>query len=84
MDSIRLMRLKIMLTNGRRAIEVGFSSVVATLFGRLESLSDLPVTIAVLLESVHEELQLITEAFVIVHGSGPMYQRGKNSLLEEW
>jgi hypothetical protein len=33
LDSIRLKRLKVMLTTGRRATEVGFSGVVATLFG---------------------------------------------------
>jgi hypothetical protein len=33
LDRIRLMRLKVVLTNERRATEVGFSEVVATLFG---------------------------------------------------
>jgi hypothetical protein len=33
LDSIRLMRLKVVLTKGRRATEAGFSEVVATLFG---------------------------------------------------
>jgi hypothetical protein len=42
---------------------------------------DLPVTVAVPLESVHEGLQLIMKAFVITQGSGPMYQRGKHSLF---
>jgi hypothetical protein len=47
----------------------------------IESLSDLPVTVAVPLESVPEELKLIMEAFVITQCSGPMYQRGKHSLF---
>jgi hypothetical protein len=42
---------------------------------------DLPVTAAVPLESVPEELQRIMEAFVITQGSGPMYQCGKHSLF---
>jgi hypothetical protein len=67
------MRLKVVLTNGRRPTEVGFSGVVVTLFGWLKSLSDLPVTVAVALESVPEELQLIMVAFMITQGSGPMY-----------
>jgi hypothetical protein len=33
LDSILLMRLKVVLTNGRRPTEVGFSGVVVTLFG---------------------------------------------------
>jgi hypothetical protein len=33
LDSIWIMRLKVVLTKGRRATEVGFSGVVATLFG---------------------------------------------------
>jgi hypothetical protein len=33
LDSIRLMRLKVVLTKGRRATEVVFSGVVATIFG---------------------------------------------------
>jgi hypothetical protein len=41
----------------------------------IESPSDLPVTAAVPLESVPEELQLIMGAFVITQSSGPMYQR---------
>jgi hypothetical protein len=33
LKSLRLMLLKVVLTNGRRATEVGFSGVVATFFG---------------------------------------------------
>jgi hypothetical protein len=47
----------------------------------IESMSDLPVTVAIPLESVPEELQLIMEAFLITQGSDSMYQRGKHSLL---
>jgi hypothetical protein len=43
--------------------------------------ADLPVTVAVPLESVLEKLQLIIKTFVITQGSGPMYQRGKHSLF---
>jgi hypothetical protein len=37
--------------------------------------SDLPVSIAVPLESVPQEFKFIMKAFVITQGSGPMYQR---------
>jgi hypothetical protein len=47
----------------------------------IESPSDLTVTVAVPLESVLKKLQLIMKAFVIIKGSGPMYQRGKHSLF---
>jgi hypothetical protein len=47
----------------------------------IESPSDLPVTVAVPLESVLKKLQLIMKASVITQGSGPMYQRGKHSLF---
>jgi hypothetical protein len=47
----------------------------------IESPSDLPVTVAVPLESVLEKLQLIIKTFVITQVSGPMYQRGKHSLF---
>jgi hypothetical protein len=50
-------------------------------FRRIESLSDLPVTVAIPLESVLEKLQLIMKTFVITQGSGPMYQRRKHSLF---
>jgi hypothetical protein len=46
-----------------------------------EGPSDLPVTAAVPLESVPEELQRFMEAFVMTQGSGPMYQCGKHSLF---
>jgi hypothetical protein len=80
LNSIRLMRLKVILTKGRRATEVGFSGVVATLLW-IESLSGLPVTVAFPLESVLEKLQLIMKTFVITQGSDPMYQRGKHNLF---
>jgi hypothetical protein len=69
-----------MLTKGRRVIEVGFSEIVATLRW-IESPSDLPVTVAVPLESFCEKLQLIMKTFMITQGSDPMYQRGKYSLF---
>jgi hypothetical protein len=48
----------------------------------IESPSDLPVTVAVPLESVLEKLQLIMKTFAITQGSGPtMYQHGKHSLF---
>jgi hypothetical protein len=47
----------------------------------IESPSDLPVTVAVPLESVLEKLQLIMKTFVITQGFVPMYQRGKHSLF---
>jgi hypothetical protein len=47
----------------------------------IESPSDLPVTVAVPLESVLEKLQVITKTFVITQGSGPMNRRGKHSLF---
>jgi hypothetical protein len=47
----------------------------------IESPSDLPVTVAIPLESVLEKLQLIMKTFVTTQGSGPMYQRGKHSLF---
>jgi hypothetical protein len=59
LDSIQLMCLKVMLTKGRRATEVGNS------LQWIESPSDLPVTITILPESVPEELQLIMRAFMI-------------------
>jgi hypothetical protein len=48
---------------------------------RIENPSDLPVTVAVPLESDLEKLQLIMKTFVITQGSGPMYQREKHSLF---
>jgi hypothetical protein len=47
----------------------------------IESPSDLPVIVAVPLESDLEKLQLIMKTFVITQASGPMYQHGKHSLF---
>jgi hypothetical protein len=47
----------------------------------IEGLSDLPVTVAVPLESVLQKFKFIMKTFVITQGSGPMYQRGKHSLF---
>jgi hypothetical protein len=44
-----------------------------------ENPSDLPVTVAVPLESVLEKFKLIMKTFVITQG--PIYQRGKHSLF---
>jgi hypothetical protein len=70
--------LKVVLTNGTRETKVGFSGESLRW---IDSPSDLPVTVAVPLESVPEELQLIMKTFVITQGSGPMYQRGEHSLF---
>jgi hypothetical protein len=43
--------------------------------------SDLPVTVAVPLESVLQEFKFIMKTFVITQGSGPMCQRGEHSLF---
>jgi hypothetical protein len=49
----------------------------------IEGPSDLPVTVAVPLESVLQKFKFIMKTFVITQGSGPMYKRGKHSLLLE-
>jgi hypothetical protein len=43
--------------------------------------SELPVTVAVPLESVLQEFKFIMKTFVITQGSGSMYQRGEHSLF---
>jgi hypothetical protein len=43
--------------------------------------SDLPVTVAVPLESVFQKFKFIMKTSVITQGSGPMYQRGEHSLF---
>jgi hypothetical protein len=43
--------------------------------------SDLPVTVAVPLESVLQKFKFIMKTFVITQGSGPRYQRGEHSLV---
>jgi hypothetical protein len=67
-------------TNGRRVTEMGFFGG-RVILRWIESLSDLSVTVAVLPESVPEEIQLIMEAFVITQVSGPMHQHGKHNLF---
>jgi hypothetical protein len=47
----------------------------------MEAPSDLPVTIAVTLESVLQKFKFIMKTFLITQGSGSMYQRGKHSLF---
>jgi hypothetical protein len=47
----------------------------------IEGPSDLPVTVAVPLESVLQKFKFIMKTFVITQGSGPMYQRGEHSLF---
>jgi hypothetical protein len=47
----------------------------------IEGPSDLPVTVAVPLESVLQKFKFIMKTFMITQGSGPMYQRGKHSLF---
>jgi hypothetical protein len=47
----------------------------------IEGPSDLPVTVAVPLESVLQKIKLIMKTFVMTQGSGAMYQRGKHSLF---
>jgi hypothetical protein len=46
-----------------------------------ESLSDLLVTTAVLLESGPEKLQLIMQAFLVIKGTGHVHQHEKYNLL---
>jgi hypothetical protein len=45
----------------------------------IEGQSDMPVTVAVPIESVLQEFKFFMKTFVITQGSGPMYQRGKHS-----
>jgi hypothetical protein len=74
------MRLKVVLTKGRRATEVGFSGGSGSPRW-IEGPSDLPVTIAILLESVLQKFKFIMKTFVITQGSGPVYQCGKHCLF---
>jgi hypothetical protein len=80
LDSIRLMSLKILLRKGRKATEVGFSGVVAS-----PSLDRQPV--GSIGHHSHFRLKVsvrnssLSWSLSWSHGSGPMYQRGKHSLL---
>jgi hypothetical protein len=47
----------------------------------IEGPSDLPVTVAVPLESVLQKFKFIMKTFMITQGSGPVYQRGKHNLF---
>jgi hypothetical protein len=47
----------------------------------IDSPSDLPVTVAVPLESVLQKFKFIMKTFVITQVPGPTYQRGKHSLF---
>jgi hypothetical protein len=80
-DSIRLMRLKVVLTKGRRGDRSGLLRGGSDSLWWIESPSDLPVTVAIPLESVLEKFKLIMKNFVITQSSGPMYQCGKHSLF---
>jgi hypothetical protein len=58
LDSIRLVRSKVVLTKGRRAPEVTLSKGGATLHW-IEGSLHLPVAVAILPESIPEELQVV-------------------------
>jgi hypothetical protein len=61
LDIIRLMLLKVVLTEGRKVTDTGFSGAgdQGASLQWAESLSDLPVAVAILPESGPEKLQLI-------------------------
>jgi hypothetical protein len=65
------MRLKVVLTKGRRATEVGFGS---SSLRWIQGPSDLPVTVVVPLESVLQEFKFSMKTFVITQGSSLMME----------